>query len=265
MVLDEIRHLHETTRFRHLQFVDDTFNVDPERVKAICQGILDSRLAFTWECGARVDVADREMFRLMRESGCIRCAFGVPSTDDALLKQVNKEALARQIELAFTLAAEAGLWADATVLVGNLGETRRTLRNTADTLARCRIKGLSAQRIVAFPATHLYRRMVQRGALSDDYWLRHDEAPLFTEEFTPEQLFEQLAYLNMRTLPRIGDYGNAFKSLLSYVAVHVLWRLHLTTGHVARLVSWWRRRRTAEGETPGVVGDFPRASVGSPP
>lgn len=244
VVVAELKHLYETCGFRHLQFVDDTFNVDPERVKAICQGILDSGMAFTWECGARVDFADREMFRLMKESGCIRCAFGVPSTDDALLKRINKEAFSRQVEKAFRWADEAGLWADATVLVGNLGETAETLRRTATTLARCRIKGLSAQRIVIFPETELYRRMVAKGLIDDAYWLTHDEAPLYTEEFGPQALFEQMAYLNMLTLWKTGDVRGSLQNLAAWTAAKGLDRFGVSVAQVASAVAWWRRRGT---------------------
>ena len=54
-IIDEIKYLYRKYRYRAVQFYDDNFMLDVDRVRRICEGILNKGLNIIWWACARVD------------------------------------------------------------------------------------------------------------------------------------------------------------------------------------------------------------------
>ncbi|RLC75822.1 MAG: B12-binding domain-containing radical SAM protein, partial [Chloroflexi bacterium] len=93
--------------------LDDTFNIDRERVIRICDLLIKEKLnRIPWIMinGIRANLVDKELLRKMREAGCIRTAFGVESGDQRILDEViHKQLTLEQIRNAFKWAKEVGM------------------------------------------------------------------------------------------------------------------------------------------------------------
>ena len=50
-------------------FIDDTFNVPPERFKDLLRMMINKKYVFKWHSYFRCQFADEEMVSLMKESG----------------------------------------------------------------------------------------------------------------------------------------------------------------------------------------------------
>ncbi len=69
---------HVTEEFKHLQelgygsvyFVDDHFLLQPKRIEAICQGVVDNGITIQWGCEGRVDSVAQHLFPAMAKAHC---------------------------------------------------------------------------------------------------------------------------------------------------------------------------------------------------
>ena len=80
-VVDEIEILVEKHGVQHINFLDDIFTVEPERVIEICREILRRGIEVTWDSMTRVDSVNEDMAHWMRKSGCMFTSFGIETGD----------------------------------------------------------------------------------------------------------------------------------------------------------------------------------------
>ncbi len=120
-VLDELEQL-VGAGVRFVHFYDDNFTHDPQRVGAICEGILSRGLDLRWNCEARVDGVDAHLLGAMRRAGCSLVAFGVESAWAPTLQALGKGFERGAVELAFQRARAAGLRTLAYAILGAPGE-----------------------------------------------------------------------------------------------------------------------------------------------
>jgi len=116
--------------YKEIFFRDENFTTMPDRVSAICDGILSRGLDITWICSTRVTHINLEMVHLMRKAGCTTLRMGVESGDDEVLKRIGKGTRTDVIRQAFAWARQAGLRTHAHLMIGLPGDTRETLDRT---------------------------------------------------------------------------------------------------------------------------------------
>ena len=114
-------------------FCDDNFLLDPERIRAICHGIINRKLKINWRCCARADIHrhfDLELLRTMRKAGCNQICIGFESGAQNLLDNVDRGVKVSDMEAVLKVmkAARIGLHAD--FIIGLPGENKETLQET---------------------------------------------------------------------------------------------------------------------------------------
>ncbi len=90
----KLRELWENYRFDDLNFQDETFFTNRDRVQTMAQQIVDSGMRFTWAATMRADQGVRmpsELWRLCKQSGLRRLLVGVESGDNEMLKRIKKD------------------------------------------------------------------------------------------------------------------------------------------------------------------------------
>ncbi|MFC2040902.1 B12-binding domain-containing radical SAM protein, partial [Chloroflexota bacterium] len=125
--LEDLR-MHYNSPIVH--FVDDTFTINKNRTKNICQQIIDRQLAIKWVCDTRANCLDKELVALMSKAGCIRVKIAAESGSDRILKSVRKGLTKRHILKAAELIKEQGLPLTVYFMVGFPNETDVDLRQT---------------------------------------------------------------------------------------------------------------------------------------
>jgi len=113
---------------RSLAFVDDSFNMPPDRFKDVCR--LLSKYDFKWFSYFRCSDADEEAFDLMVESGCAAVFLGLESSDPKILENMNKHAVVEDFRWAIGQLNSRGIMSLAAFVVGFPGETEETAQNT---------------------------------------------------------------------------------------------------------------------------------------
>jgi radical SAM superfamily enzyme YgiQ (UPF0313 family) len=163
-IMEEIDYL-ANLGIQFIAFSDDTITGFPEKTKQISYHFLRKAYSPVWVCESRVDVADRDLLRLMAQSGCHTIQFGFESGSKKILKAIKKNITPEQIENAIRLCLEFGIQATGNFMIGFPDDTRETIKETFD-LAR-KIKKLGAivgfAVLTPFPGTYIYNHAKELG------------------------------------------------------------------------------------------------------
>lgn len=128
-VLNEIESLSKQG-FKEIFMRDLNFTSSKERVKQICNFIIEKKLNIVWSCEGRVDNVDYELLSLMKKAGCYLIFFGVESASQEKLNQVNKGISIEQIEKIFSYCNKLKIKTLASFIIGLPGDTKQDILNT---------------------------------------------------------------------------------------------------------------------------------------
>ncbi len=77
--------------FREISIQDNYFCYSPNRIREICNEILERKLDIDWDCQTRVEsMQDRSLLRLMADAGCSAAYVGTENFHPEVLKRMNK-------------------------------------------------------------------------------------------------------------------------------------------------------------------------------
>ncbi|KKR04009.1 MAG: Radical SAM domain protein [Candidatus Uhrbacteria bacterium GW2011_GWF2_39_13] len=187
-ILAETGWLVEKYGVRSLFFYDDNFPVNKNRAIAICEGIIKNKWDLKWACCSHVKMINSELLKAMKASGCIAIDFGVESGDDNILMNINKCQNHKDIERAFSLTSEAGISAQAYLMVGNPGESESSVDNTIELIKRIKPRMCGTNILWLLPGTKVYQDAVRNGFINDDYWLTNNDVPYNLQEHSMRNL-----------------------------------------------------------------------------
>jgi anaerobic magnesium-protoporphyrin IX monomethyl ester cyclase len=166
-VLGEMQQLHEAG-YRSIYLTDDQFLLNRTRIAAICQGIIDRKLAFTWGCEGRVDAVAIDQFPLMARAHCTSLAFGIEAGTQRVLDRLKKRQTLAQVEHAVHAASRAGI---ATLhgffVIGSPDETEREILASFRFAARLPLDTFGFNRLCVYRGTPLWQEYVERGIIDD--------------------------------------------------------------------------------------------------
>lgn len=132
--VDDVRaHLDSVMRINGVDriiFIDDTFNVPPNRFKALIK--LFAEYPFEWFSFLRVQYVDEEIVRMMKDSGCKGVYLGVESANDQILKNMNKKVTSAQFAKGINLLNKYDIDYLAAFVLGFPGETEKTIQDNVD-------------------------------------------------------------------------------------------------------------------------------------
>jgi len=220
--------------------LDDSFNIDRQRVLEICARLVEEGLnEVPWIMinGIRANIADEEVLGAMKRAGCIRAAFGVESGNQEILNSVvDKHLTLDQVRAAFRAARAVGMETIGFFIVGLPGETEATMDDTIR--FACELDPVVANFSIAtpFPGTDMYETVKAGGKILAETW----------DDFV---FFEGKARFEMPGLPA---------ELVERKWKEAYRRFYLRPSRIARTLArretWLRLPRTARMAWRTVVG-----------
>lgn len=149
---------------------DDTFNIDPERVKAICRLIIRRGLKIPWTCLGRVDRVDRQMLTLMRKAGCWQISYGIESGNEKVLAGLGKGITKKMAQKAIETTSQTGIRSMGFFILGLPGETGESMRETIEFAKNLPLSAANFSIATPYPGTKLWSLAKKRGFLKNiDY------------------------------------------------------------------------------------------------
>ncbi len=197
-IVDEFEWIkHNLPQVKDIMIEDDTFTLDKQRVKQICEEVIRRDLKVTWTVNARADV-DFETLKLMKQAGCRLVCVGVESSTQEILNGIKKGTNVQKIEQFFADTKKAGVLVHACFMMGNRGETKETIQKTVEFAKRVNPDTVQFFPIMVYPGTEAYEWAKTNGFLTIDSqnwenWLLEDgthNTIVSTDKLTAKELVE---------------------------------------------------------------------------
>jgi radical SAM superfamily enzyme YgiQ (UPF0313 family) len=195
-MIREIEILYHRFGIRHFCFADDAMTVDREATIELCDLILRKGLKIAFHVTARTDCVDSELLHKLKVAGCYKIAFGIETASSQLLDNMGKANDVETSEKAIRMAKEAGIAVTALMIVGNVGETWDTIKQSEDFLKKTKPDEVGCTGgLWIFPGTKLYGNSKKQGFIDDDFWLKDNPYKIYTMEHSLEELSRMEKYL----------------------------------------------------------------------
>jgi len=228
-VVDEIEFLQETYGIRGIYYCDDTFTLSSRWVREYCEELKKRKLKIKWACQSRVDQTDKDLLKLMKDTGLVQLDFGVESGSEKILKILGKGGAGyrvAQIKHSFKLCKELDIRTLATFIIGNPEETREDIEQSFQVAKDIKADYTAFYFLTPYPGTDIYKMAIENGWLDpnlpfSEIWAhRQPELPLMAITFSKEELRDirrklQNYFFRRNYLRRSGNIS--FYSILSTI------------------------------------------------
>ncbi len=174
-VLGEIRWLVERFKIEEIEFIDDVFNLDRARGKAICDGIIQAgwNLRLSFPNGLRADQMDEELIDKLRAAGTYRINYAVESGTPRIQKMIRKNLNLERAREIINYTAEKGISTGGFFMLGFRDETEEEAWNTIRYALKTKLHTASFFILTPFPNTPMYEEALALGydmeAIYSDY------------------------------------------------------------------------------------------------
>jgi len=176
LIYEHVMFLMKSYGIQEISFYDDTFTSDRNRVIALCKRFIKEHLDLSWSCFARVDTVDQELLTLMRQAGCHQIMYGFESSDDAVLKTVNKRVTTSNYHEIARMTRAAGIDIRGAFMLGSPGETEQSLINTIRLSISLNIQFAIFNITTPYPGTALYAWAEKNACIIHRNWEDYDLA-----------------------------------------------------------------------------------------
>src|SRR5690348_2762627 len=207
-VVAELKYLEEHG-YGSVGFVDDHFLLQPKRIEAICNGIMEEKLTIRWGIEGRVDSVAQHLFPAMAKANCRAMMFGIESGSQKILDRLKKEQTLDQVTTAVKNAKKAGIEiVHGFFTVGNPDETIEDMEATFDFASALPLDTFGFNRLCVYRGTPLWQEYVKRGLVNETTdWYKYRKCP----EIDP-------TCLSGETINRVRQAG--IKKLFLYKLIH---------------------------------------------
>lgn len=186
---------------------DATFTLSKKRTRAICEGMLERGLAFSWWCETRIDLLDRDLLELMQRAGMRGLNVGIETGDPDLMANALKTGLDHEAIASFVRdARELDLDFHILCVLGLPCETRETVRKSFRFLDTLRPKSLNFTFATPYPGTQYARDAQEYG-----WSLGHDFSEHAANQVVARSIFLEEAELRF-AMERIWRFVGAYRA-----------------------------------------------------
>ena len=171
-VVAEIRELKERYRIEEIVFVEDMFNLQPERTREIARRIIDEGLdiRMSFPIGLRGDIMEEQTVRLLRDAGMYRCMYAVETASPRIQKLIRKNLHVDKVLDIIERTARLGVLTHGAFMLGFPSETEEEARKTVDTAVASSLHTAAFYRVVPFKGTYLHELAGREGVhVPEDY------------------------------------------------------------------------------------------------
>lgn len=167
-VLEEMIECYEQFGIRNFFFKADTFTINPEWVKEMCELIIQSKLygKIQFTANSRVRPLKKETLELMKKAGCFLVAFGFESGSDEMLQKMRKGATVEENRQAARWCKEVGLPFWGYFVIGFPWETKEDILLTKKLVLETDPDFIEVTIALPFYGTPIYETCKKEGLLA---------------------------------------------------------------------------------------------------
>lgn len=217
---NHLKYLKDKFNIKHINFYDDQFTFNRERVEDFSRMIIENPLDMTFNCAARAEHLDFELLAMMKRAGCWMISLGIESGDPDLLAQHRQNPDLDMMREKINLIKKAGIRVKGLLMMGLPGETEESIRKSQAYVYSLPIDDFNLAKFTPFPGSPIYKKIREKGAELGSFnedWQKMDCMQfLFIPKALKQVRMEELF---------IDFYKNHFmrpKVLLGYISM--LWK-----------------------------------------
>ncbi|HPG29685.1 MAG TPA: radical SAM protein [bacterium] len=173
-VAEEFEYIkNELPDVKEVAIEDDTFTANRPRTHKICELLIKNNNKLKWYANVRADL-DFETMQIMKSAGCRLLIVGFESGSNEVLKNMHK-GISKEASLKFmSNAKKAGLLVHGCMMIGNPGETERTMNESYEFSRQLDCDSFQFYPLYVYPGTEAYDWAKTNGyLLTEDFkqWL----------------------------------------------------------------------------------------------
>lgn len=199
-VVEELKILRYKYGKKIIEFYDDSFTIDKQRVLKLCRLIKEEGIDISWICETRVDLFDNDIALALKNSGCKLVVFGLESGVQKSLDFLKKGIKVEDSKRAVKIAKEVGLKVGSPFMIGIPGETKEMIKTTLSFAKELNLDYNSYGLLTPLPGTYVYNLAQENNwFLIEDYSKYNFSNPVMkVPGFTKRELkgFLYTAHLN---------------------------------------------------------------------
>ncbi|NQT22871.1 MAG: cobalamin B12-binding domain-containing protein [Candidatus Omnitrophica bacterium] len=221
-IVDEIEFLKQKFNIEEFAIIDDSFTSKPKRAMEVCDLIVSRGINLPWSlpAGIRVSTVSAELLKKLKAAGCYRVGLGIESGSQSILNSIKKGITLEQARKAVKLLKEARMESAGYFMIGNLGETEKTINSTIDFAIELNPDYAQFTKATPYPGTAMYDQLKTEDRILTENWDDYDSflksRPVFKHEnLTSEAIDQKLKEAYRKFYYRPGQmvkYLRAIKS-----------------------------------------------------
>ncbi len=164
-----LQYLHQRWGIRHVNFYDDQFTLQRERVEKFCRLMLDQPLGVSFNCAVRAEHVDLPLLKLMKAAGCWMVSLGIETGDPELLARHRQNSDLEMLAEKVRDIKRAGIRTKALMMIGLPGENEQTFQNTMKYLFSLPVDDVNLAKFTPFPGSPLYQEIHRFGQFEENF------------------------------------------------------------------------------------------------
>lgn len=175
-ILEELKEIKQNG-YRHVAFADDCFPVNRKQAFDLFKAIISEHLDLRFSIMAtRVDLAERKLYKKMRQAGVTHIQFGLESGNQDVLDFYNKHTTVESIKKAVRLSDEAGFFTMGSFILGAPFETTHHFKKTVSFAQTLPLDSVSFLPLRYMIGSDLWNQAVTEGVIAkNDYLVLADK------------------------------------------------------------------------------------------
>ena len=208
-IVDEIGYLVENYKVKNLKIMDEIFVFKEERVRRICDLIIERGYKLNIWVYARVDTVNEPLLRKMKQAGINWVAYGIEAANSRVRKGVTKRVDQYKIKRAVEMTQNAGIYIMGNFIFGLPDDDHDTMQETLDMAKEFNFEYVNFYTAMAYPGSLLYDEAVKQNWELPKTWHAYsqyaeDSLPLPTKYLSGYEVlrFRDKAFIEYFTAPR---------------------------------------------------------------
>ncbi len=226
-VVKEIKYLYENYGVREIDFWDDLFIVNRQRIKNIIKLLKEENLLgkLRFSCAVRSNLIDENMASLLKELNVKGVSMGLESGTPEILNFLKGHTVKiEDHKRAIRIFKENGIEPSASFIIGSPQETREQIMNTFNFIRESKLRGFGVYVLTPLPGTPIWDYAKEKGFVDEKIdWSRlnvefmdnHQDAIILSETLSRDEIYEMMRKFKAEQKRReILDYVKHPKNIL---------------------------------------------------
>jgi len=199
-IVQELKLLTKKFGVKTVVFQDDAFNVNPDVVRGVCEGILEESIQLNWVILGRADdwAKQEDLIPLMKKAGMFMGLVGIEVGNDVELSRIGKGVTVSQIKKTVDALRKNDVATIGTFMIGFEDDTEEGIKERFSFADQVDPDVFALQFVTPVPGSPLWMKVVKEGIL--------DPSKIDLKKWDFQHPVMPTKYLSVEEVGRLGSW-----------------------------------------------------------